>query len=44
MSNLIGDDMEKHGIKFIKCAIPSNIEETSDGKRKVTWKNTKSDE
>lgn len=27
--------MDKIGVKFIKNAVPSNIEETSDGKRKV---------
>lgn len=36
--------MEKHGVKFIRESVPSHIEETEDGKRKVIWKDAKSNE
>lgn len=36
----IGDYMDIKGIKFISEAIPSEIVETEDGKRKVSWINT----
>jgi len=29
--------MVRHGTKMIRGAVPENIEETQDGKRRVTW-------
>lgn len=34
--------MDNHGVKFIRDSVPSNIEATGDGKRKVTWTNSSS--
>ena len=34
--------MDNHGVKFIRDSVPSNVEATEDGKRKVTWTNASS--
>jgi len=39
-SNKIADLMVSKGVKFIRDAVPANIERTEDDKRKVTWNNS----
>jgi pyruvate/2-oxoglutarate dehydrogenase complex dihydrolipoamide dehydrogenase (E3) component len=31
MANMIGDHMEKHGIKFIRECVPTKVEKISEG-------------
>jgi thioredoxin reductase (NADPH) len=38
---MIGDYMDRKGVKFIKGAVPSKIEKTEDDKRNVTWVDAK---
>jgi thioredoxin reductase (NADPH) len=38
IANKLGSYMEERGTKFIRGCVPSNIEATADGQRKVTWK------
>jgi len=37
MAQKIGKEMERRGTKFVRPAVPTKIEETEDGKKKVTW-------
>lgn len=37
MAERIGAFMEEKGVKFIRPSTPEKIEETEDGKRKVTY-------
>lgn len=41
---MIGDYMERRGVKFIKNAVPNDIVATEDDKRSVSWKSTKTNE
>ena len=38
MANKIADYMERHGVKFIKKAVPTNIVKNSQGMKVVTYK------
>jgi thioredoxin reductase (NADPH) len=37
MAERIGEYMKEKGMKFIRPAVPENIELTEDGKKRVTW-------
>uniref|UniRef100_A0A7S2WBE6 Thioredoxin reductase n=2 Tax=Mucochytrium quahogii TaxID=96639 RepID=A0A7S2WBE6_9STRA len=43
MADMVGDAMQKTGTKFIRSAVPTSLEKTSDGRIKVTWGDNESD-
>jgi len=44
MADLVGANLEKHGVLVVRPAIPVSIEKLENGKLRVTWKGTTSED
>ena len=38
LANMVGDNMKKHGVKFIRGAVPTSISKNGAGRKVVTYK------